>query len=78
LQIEKSEEIIEKIKAIFSEKDLADLFFKDNMTETPLLPVIIITKKIKEDKLDDILNRIEALNGVLTINNIIPIKERVN
>lgn len=77
LQIEKDEDIIEEIKSIFSEKDLADLFFKDNMTETPLLPVIIITKKIKEDKLDDILERIEALNGVLTVNNIIPIKERV-
>jgi homoserine dehydrogenase len=46
------------------------------MTETPLLPVIIITKKIKEDKLDDILERIEELNGVLTINNIIPIKKQ--
>lgn len=78
LQIEKSKDIITDIKNIFSENDLADLFFKDNMTETPLLPVIIITKKIKEDKLNHILERIEDLNGVLTINNIIPIRERVN
>lgn len=74
LQVEKEKSNMEEIKDIFSEKDLADLILHDNMTETPLLPVIIITKKIKENRLENILKRIEELDGVLTINNIIPIK----
>jgi len=76
IQIEKNDEIIDQIKAIFSEEDLAELFFKDNMTETPILPVIIITKNILEEELEDILTEIEEVNGVLTVNNIIPIKEK--
>ena len=77
LQIEKDEEIIEEVKKKFSEEDIADLFFKDNMTETPILPVIIITKKIKERRLENILEDIDEIDGVLTINNIIPIREKV-
>lgn len=75
LQLEKKEEVIEKIKNIFSEKNLADLILHDNQTETPLLPVIIISKKIKEDKLEGILKEVENLEGVLTVNNIIPIQK---
>lgn len=75
LQLEKKEEVIEKIKDIFSEKNLADLILHDNLTETPLLPVIIISKEIKEDKLEGILREIENLEGVLTVNNIIPIQK---
>ena len=78
IQIEKDDQTINQIKEIFAEKDLAELFFKDNKTETPLLPVIIITKKIKEDKLEKIIEKIESLKGVLTINNIIPIKDTVS
>jgi homoserine dehydrogenase len=74
LQLEKDEEIIENIKNIFSEKNLADLILHDNLTETPLLPVIIMTKKIKEKDLEIILREIEKLKGVLTVNNIIPVK----
>ena len=75
MQLEKKEEVIEKIKNIFSEKNLADLILHDNLTETPLLPVIIISKEIKEDKLEGILREIENLEGVLTVNNIIPIQK---
>lgn len=75
LQLKKEESNMEEIKEIFSEKDLADLILHDNLTETPLLPVIIITKKIKESRLEKILSRIEDLDGVLTVNNIIPIKK---
>jgi len=74
LQLEKDEEIIENIKNIFSEKNLADLILHDNLTETPLLPVIIITKGIEEKDLEIILEEVEALKGVLTVNNIIPVK----
>jgi len=74
LQLEKDEEIIEHIKNIFSEKNLADLILHDNLTETPLLPVIIITKEIKEKDLEIILQEVEELKGVLTVNNIIPVK----
>lgn len=74
LQLEKDEEIIENIKNIFSEKNLADLILHDNLTETPLLPVIIMTKKIKEKDLEIILREVEKLKGVLTVNNIIPVK----
>ncbi|SDC02782.1 homoserine dehydrogenase [Halanaerobium congolense] len=74
LQLEKDEKIIEEIKNIFSEKNLADLILHDNLTETPLLPVIIITKKITEKDLEIILQEVEKLKGVLTVNNIIPVK----
>lgn len=74
LQLEKDEEIIEEIKNIFSEKNLADLILHDNLTETPLLPVIIITKEITEKNLEIILQEVEKLKGVLTVNNIIPVK----
>lgn len=74
LQIEKDEEIIEKIKRIFSEKNLADFILHDNLTETPLLPVIIMTKKIKENNLEKLLEEVENLEGVLTVNNIIAVK----
>lgn len=74
IQIEKDEKIIEEIKNIFSEKNLADLILHDNLTETPLLPVIIITKKILEKDLEIILEEVENLKGVLTVNNIIPVK----
>lgn len=74
LQLTKNEEIIEKIKNIFSEKNLAELILHDNLTETPLLPVIIISKQIEEKKLKEILKEVEDLEGVLTVNNIIPIK----
>lgn len=74
LQLEKDQEIVEKIKKIFSKKNLAELILHDNLTETPLLPVIIISKKIKEQELEKILQKVENLEGVLTINNIIPIK----
>jgi homoserine dehydrogenase len=74
LQLEKNEEIIEDIKNIFSEKNLADLILHDNLTATPLLPVIIITKEIKEKNLEIILQEVEELKGVLTVNNIIPVK----
>jgi homoserine dehydrogenase len=74
LQLEKDEKIIEEIKNIFSEKNLADLILQDNLTETPLLPVIIITKKITEKDLEIILQEVEKLKGVLTVNNIIPVK----
>ncbi|PXV69337.1 homoserine dehydrogenase [Halanaerobium congolense] len=73
LQLEKDEEIIEEIKNIFSEKNLADLILHDNLTETPLLPVIIITKEITEKDLEIILQEVEELKGVLTVNNIIPV-----
>ncbi|TDO89340.1 homoserine dehydrogenase [Halanaerobium saccharolyticum] len=75
LQIEKDEEIIDKIKKIFSEKNLADLILHDNSTETPLLPVIILTKKIRENDLEKLLEEVENLEGVLTVNNIIAVKE---
>ncbi|RAK11143.1 homoserine dehydrogenase [Halanaerobium saccharolyticum] len=75
LQLEKDEEIIDKIKKIFSEKNLADLILHDNLTETPLLPVIILTKKIKEKDLEELLEEVEDLEGVLTVNNIIAVKE---
>jgi homoserine dehydrogenase len=75
LQLEKDEEIINKIKRIFSEKNLADLILHDNLTETPLLPVIIMTKKIKKKDLEKLLEEVEALEGVLTVNNIIAVKE---
>lgn len=74
LQIEKDEEIIEEIKRIFSEKNLANLILHDNLTETPLLPVIIMTKKIKEKDLEKLLEEVENLEGVLTVNNIIAVK----
>lgn len=74
LQLEKDEKIIEDIKNIFSEKNLADLILHDNLTETPLLPVIIMTKQIKEQDLEIILQEVEELKGVLTVNNIIPVK----
>ena len=74
LQLEKDEKIIEEIKRIFSEKNLADLILHDNLTETPLLPVIIMTKKIKEEDLEKLLEEVENLEGVLTVNNIIPVK----
>lgn len=74
IQIEKDEKIIKNIKNIFSEKNLADLILHDNLTETPLLPVIIITKKILEKDLEIILKEVEDLKGVLTVNNIIPVK----
>lgn len=74
LQLEKEEEIIKEIKRIFSEKNLADLILHDNLTETPLLPVIIMTKKMKEKDLEKLLEEVENLEGVLTVNNIIPIK----
>lgn len=74
LQIEKDEQIIEKIRKIFSEKNLADLILHDNLTETPLLPVIILTKKIKEKDLEELLKEVENLEGVLTVNNVIAVK----
>lgn len=74
LQIEKDKEIINKIKNIFSEKNLAELVLHDNLTETPLLPVIIITRKIKEKNLEILIEEIEELEGVLTVNNIIPVR----
>ncbi|MFN2339877.1 MAG: homoserine dehydrogenase [Halanaerobium sp.] len=74
LQIEKDEKIIEEIKKIFSEKNLADLILHDDSTETPLLPIIIMTKKIKEKDLEKLLEEVEALEGVLTVNNIIAVK----
>jgi|GEM_PF-1466730 homoserine dehydrogenase len=74
LQLEKDKQIIEKIKDIFSEKNLADLILHDNLTETPLLPVIIITKKIKEKDLEELLKEVENLEGVLTVNNVIAVK----
>ncbi len=74
LQIEKDDKIIQEIRDLFTEKDLADLVLHDNLTETPLLPVIIITKNIEEERLETILEQIEDLPGVLTVNNIIPIK----
>lgn len=46
----------------------------DNLTETPLMPVVIITKNIQEKKLKKILEEVEKLEGVLTVNNIIPIQ----
>ncbi|SFL13908.1 homoserine dehydrogenase [Halanaerobium salsuginis] len=76
LQIEKSDELINKIKQIFTKQDLAELFLKDSLTETPLLPLIIKTKNIKESHLEELLTKIESLAGVLTVNNIIPIKEK--
>lgn len=78
LQIEKNQEIIKEIKNIFTEKDLANLVMHDNLTEAPILPVIIMTKKIKEKRLDGILKQVESLAGVLTINNIIPIQVEEN
>ena len=74
LQIEKNKEIIKEIKSIFSEQNLAELILHDNLTETPLLPVIIITKKIKENNLEILIKEIEELEGVLTVNNIIPVR----
>ena len=74
LQLKKNEEIIREIKRIFSEKNLADLILHDNLTETPLLPVIIMTKKIKEKDLEKLLEEVENLEGVLTVNNIIAVK----
>ena len=74
LQIEKNDKTIDNIKDIFSEENLADLILHDNLTETPLLPVIIITKKIKEEDLEKNLQKVEDLEGVLTVNNIIPVQ----
>ncbi|MFP4199413.1 MAG: homoserine dehydrogenase [Halanaerobium sp.] len=74
LQLEKDEQIINQIKKIFSEKNLAELILHDNLTETPLLPVIIITKKIKEKDLENLLQEVEKIEGVLTVNNIIAVK----
>ncbi|MFW5979277.1 MAG: homoserine dehydrogenase [Halanaerobium sp.] len=74
LQLEKDEQIINQIKKIFSEKNLAELILHDNLTETPLLPVIIITKKIKEKDLESLLQEVEKIEGVLTVNNIIAVK----
>ncbi|MFP4020749.1 MAG: homoserine dehydrogenase [Halanaerobium sp.] len=74
LQIEKDREIIKEIKNIFSEENLAELVLHDNLTETPLLPVIIITRKIKEKNLEILIEKIEKLEGVLTVNNIIPVR----
>lgn len=74
LQLEKNEEIIENIKNIFSEKNLAELILHDDLTETPLMPIVIITKKIKEKKLEIILQEVEELSGVLTVNNVIAVK----
>jgi len=74
LQLEKDEENIREIKKIFSEKNLADLILHDNLTETPLLPVIIMTKEIKEADLEKLLKEVEELEGVLTVNNIIAVK----
>lgn len=75
LQVEKNEIVINKIKDIFSEQNLAELILHDNLTETPLLPVIVITKEIKEADLEEILKEVENLEGVLTVNNIIPIQK---
>lgn len=74
LQLEKNKDIIKQIKDIFSEKNLAELILHDNLTETPLMPVVIITKNIQEKKLKKILEEVEKLEGVLTVNNIIPIQ----
>lgn len=74
LQLEKDKEIIETIRKIFSDKNLADLIMHDNLTETPLLPVIIMTKKIKEKDLEELLKEVENLEGVLTVNNVIAVK----
>lgn len=74
LQLEKDKKVVEEIKKIFSEKNLADLILHDNLTETPLLPVIIMTKKIKEKDLEKLLEEVEDLEGVLTVNNIIAVK----
>ncbi|MFW5686861.1 MAG: homoserine dehydrogenase [Halanaerobium sp.] len=74
LQLEKDEQIINQIKKIFSEKNLAELILHDNLTETPLLPVIIMTKKIKEKDLESLLQEVEKIEGVLTVNNIIAVK----
>ncbi|RCW55686.1 homoserine dehydrogenase [Halanaerobium sp. ST460_2HS_T2] len=74
LQLEKDKKIIENIKKIFSEKNLADLILHDDLTETPLLPVIIITKKIKEKVLEKLLKEVENVEGVLTVNNVIAVK----
>lgn len=75
LQIKKDKAVIDKIKEIFSDKNLADLILQDKLTETPLLPVIIISKKIREFKLEKILKEVENLEGVLTVNNIIPLQK---
>jgi len=52
----------------------SDFILHDNLTETPLLPVIIITKRIKEKDLENLLEEVENLEGVLTVNNIIAVK----
>lgn len=75
IQLKKNEEIIDKLKEIFSEKNIADLILHDNLTETPLLPVIIISKEIREKELKAILKEVENLEGVLTVNNIIAIQK---
>lgn len=75
LQIKKDKAVINKIKRIFSDKNLAELILHDNLTETPLLPVIIISRKIREFKLEKILKEVENLEGVLTVNNIIPLQK---
>lgn len=76
IQIEKDKEIIEDLKNIFSKENIAELILHDDLTETPLLPVIVMTKKIYEEKLEMILKEVENLKGVLTVNNIIPVKEQ--
>lgn len=75
LQTEKNEIVINKIKNLFSEKNIAEVILHDNATETPLLPVIIISKKIKETELEKIMKEVENLEGVLTVNNIIPLQK---
>lgn len=75
IQVEKNKNVKNKIKDIFSKKNISDLVLHDSVTETPLLPIIIITKNIMENKLKEILKKIEKLEGVLTINNILVIQK---
>ncbi|RCW89338.1 homoserine dehydrogenase [Halanaerobium sp. DL-01] len=75
LQIEKNDSIIKNIKSMFDESNLADMILKDGSSDTPLLPLIILTRKISIQKIEKFMEYVENINGVLTINNIIPLKE---
>jgi len=75
LQIEKNDSVIENIKNIFDENNLADIILEDGSSDTPLLPLIILTRKISIRKIEIFMEDIENINGVLTVNNIIPLKE---
>ncbi|MGM0601745.1 MAG: homoserine dehydrogenase [Bacillota bacterium] len=75
VQVEKDETVIDKIKNIFDESNLADMILKDGSSDTPLLPLVILTRKISINKIEKFMENIEDINGVLTVNNIIPLKE---